>query len=113
MGVAGKSGPLELPKATIVPSGNWPTSTNSSAPEPPKNVAATGVAFSFATTYALGQVARRYYAGGRTMNTQMLKDAYTSMVGQARGLQAQYMPQIEQQAKTVDLGKVVQMVRAS
>ncbi len=74
---------------------------------------ATGVAFSFATTYALGQVARRYYAGGRTMNTQMLKDAYTSMVGQARGLQAQYMPQIEQQAKTVDLGKVVQMVRAS
>ena len=47
------------------------------------------------------------------MNTQMLKDAYTSMVGQARGLQAQYMPQIEQQAKTVDLGKVVQMVRAS
>jgi len=74
---------------------------------------ATGVAFSFATTYALGQVARRYYAGGRTMNAQTLKDAYTSMVGQARGLQAQYMPQIEQQARTVDLGKVVQMVRAN
>lgn len=74
---------------------------------------ATGVAFSFATTYALGQVARRYYAGGRTMNAQMLQDAYASMVGQARGLQAQYMPQIEQQARTVDLGKVVQMVRAS
>jgi uncharacterized protein (DUF697 family) len=74
---------------------------------------ATGVAFSFATTYALGQVARRYYAGGRTMNTQMLKDAYTSTLGQARGLQAQYMPQIEQQARTVDMGKIVQMVRAS
>ena len=29
--------------------------------------AATGMAFSFATTYALGQVAKRYYAGGRTM----------------------------------------------
>ena len=74
---------------------------------------ATGVAFSFATTYALGHVARRYYAGGRTMNAQMLKDAYASALGQARGLQAQYMPQIEQQARTVDVSKVVQMVRAS
>ncbi len=74
---------------------------------------ATGVAFSFATTYALGHVARRYYAGGRTMSTQMLKEAYTSVLGQARGLQAQYMPQIEQQARTVDGARIVQMVRAS
>jgi uncharacterized protein (DUF697 family)/tellurite resistance protein len=74
---------------------------------------ATGVAFSFATTYALGHVAKRYYAGGRTMNTQMLKDAFAQMVGQAQGLQAQYQPQIEQQARTVDVSKIVQMVRAS
>jgi uncharacterized protein (DUF697 family)/tellurite resistance protein len=74
---------------------------------------ATGVAFSFATTYALGHVAKRYYAGGRTMNTQMLKDAFTQMVGQAQGLQAQYRPQIEQQARTMDASKIVQMVRAS
>ena len=74
---------------------------------------ATGVAFSFATTYALGQVARRYYAGGRTMSTQMLKDAYASMLMQAKGLQGQYAPQIEQQARTVDVSKIVQMVRAS
>jgi hypothetical protein len=74
---------------------------------------ATGVAFSFATTYALGQVARRYYAGGRTMSTQMLKDAYASTLTQARGLQAQYAPQIEQQARTVDVGRIVQMVRGS
>jgi uncharacterized protein (DUF697 family)/tellurite resistance protein len=74
---------------------------------------ATGVAFSFATTYALGQVAKRYYAGGRTMSTQMLKDAYASIFAQAKGLQAQYAPQIEQQARTVDVNKIVQMVRAS
>ena len=74
---------------------------------------ATGVAFSFATTYALGHVAWRYYAGGRTMSTQMLKEAYTSVLGQARGLQAQYMPQIEQQARTVDVARIVQMVRAN
>ena len=74
---------------------------------------ATGVAFSFATTYALGQVARRYYAGGRTMSAQMLKDVYASTLAQAKGLQAQYAPQIEQQARTVDVSKIVQMVRAS
>jgi uncharacterized protein (DUF697 family)/tellurite resistance protein len=74
---------------------------------------ATGAAFSFATTYALGQVAKRYYAGGRTMSTQMLRDTYASLLAQAQGLQAQYVPQIEQQARTVDVGRIVQMVRAS
>jgi uncharacterized protein (DUF697 family) len=74
---------------------------------------ATGAAFSFATTYALGQVAKRYYAGGRTMSTRTLQDAYASMLTQARGLQAQYAPQIENQARTVDVNKIVQMVRAT
>jgi uncharacterized protein (DUF697 family)/tellurite resistance protein len=73
---------------------------------------ATGVAFSFATTYALGHVARRYYAGGRTMNAQMLKDAFAAMLGQAKSLQQQYAPQIEQQARTVDVARIVQMVRS-
>ena len=50
---------------------------------------------------------------GRTMSTQMLKDAYGSTLTQAKGLQAQYAPQIEQQARTVDVNKIVQMVRAS
>jgi uncharacterized protein (DUF697 family)/tellurite resistance protein len=74
---------------------------------------ATGMAFSFATTYALGKVAVRYYAGGRTMSTQMLKQAFDGMVQEARGLQQQYQPQIEQQAKTIDVNRIVQMVRQS
>lgn len=73
---------------------------------------ATGIAFSFATTYALGHVAKRYYAGGRTMNAQMLKDAFAAMLGQAKSLQQQYQPQIEQQARTVDVARIVQMVRS-
>jgi len=74
---------------------------------------ATGVAFSFATTYALGKVAVRYYAGGRTMNAQMLKEAFDGMVQEARGLQQRYQPQIEQQARTIDVNRIVQMVRDS
>jgi uncharacterized protein (DUF697 family) len=73
---------------------------------------ATGIALSFATTYALGQVAKRYYAGGRTMTTQMLKDAFDGMLGEARKLQTRYMPQIEQTARTVDVNRIVQMVRS-
>jgi uncharacterized protein (DUF697 family) len=72
---------------------------------------ATGVAMSFATTYALGKVAVRYYAGGRTMSTQMLKDTFEGVVQEARGLQNRYQPQIEQQARTIDVNRIVQMVR--
>lgn len=75
--------------------------------------AATGMAFSFATTYALGQLAKRYYAGGRTMSTAMLKDTFQNLLGPAREMQAQYLPQIQQQAGTLDMGRVMAMVRGS
>ncbi|MDP2027484.1 YcjF family protein [Sulfuriferula sp.] len=73
--------------------------------------AATGMAFSFATTYALGQLAKRYYAGGRTMNTAMLKDTFQNLLGPAKQMQTQYLPQIQQQASTLDMGRVMTMVR--
>jgi uncharacterized protein (DUF697 family)/uncharacterized tellurite resistance protein B-like protein len=73
---------------------------------------ATGMAFSFATTHALGQVAKRYYASGRTMSGPMLKDAFASLLAQAKGLQGGYRAQIEAQARTLDLGKISELVRA-
>lgn len=73
--------------------------------------AATGMAFSFATTYALGQVAKRYYAGGRQMSTQLLQDSFQGLLGPAKQLQSQYLPQIEQRAQTLDAGQVMNLVR--
>jgi uncharacterized protein (DUF697 family)/tellurite resistance protein len=73
--------------------------------------AATGMAFSFASTYALGQLAKRYYAGGRRMDTAMLKDGFQNLLGPAKQLQSQYLPQIRQQAETLDMGRVMAMVR--
>jgi hypothetical protein len=67
--------------------------------------------FSFATTYAIGEVARRYYAGGRVMSTDLLKRTFSEMLSQGKALQAQYLPQIEQQARTLDVSRIVQMVR--
>ena len=73
--------------------------------------AATGVAFSFATTYALGQVAKRYYAGGRVMSTALLKESFQNLLGPAKQLQAQYLPQIQSQAASLDAGKIMSMLR--
>ena len=73
--------------------------------------AATGMAFSFATTYALGQVAKRYYAGGRQMSTALLQETYQSLLEPAKRLQAQHMPQIQDTAQSLDMGKVLGMVR--
>ena len=68
---------------------------------------------SFASTYALGHVARRYYAGGRQLSTAMLKEAYASVVSEARQLQTQYLPAIQDKARTLDAGKVLAMVRGA
>lgn len=74
--------------------------------------AATGMAFSFATTYALGQVARRYYAGGRVMSTELLRASFQDLLGPAKQMQTQYLPEIQQKAATLDAGQVMALIRA-
>ena len=66
---------------------------------------------SFATAYALGHVAKRYYAGGRTLSTQMLKDAYQSVMAEAQGLQGRYLPAMQEKARGLDVGKVLALAR--
>ncbi|MGE8321034.1 MAG: YcjF family protein [Comamonas sp.] len=66
---------------------------------------------SFASTYALGHVANQYYAGGRTLGTQMLRDAYQHVMADGRQLQAQYLPQMQEMARGLNTAKILQMVR--
>ena len=68
---------------------------------------------SFASTYALGHVAKRYYASGRQLSTSMLKEAYTSVLKEAGKLQTQYLPAIQDKARTLDASKVLAMVRGA
>jgi len=75
--------------------------------------AATGVALSFATTYALGHVAKRYYAGGRQMSTRLLQDSFQQLLGPAKQMQSQYLPQIQQKAGSLDAGQIMAMVRGN
>ncbi|MCC4118351.1 TerB family tellurite resistance protein [Aromatoleum toluclasticum] len=67
---------------------------------------ATGSAFSFATTYALGHVAKRYYAGGRRLDGAALKAAFGQFVDNAKELQRRYAPEIAERARTLDLKKL-------
>jgi len=73
--------------------------------------ATAGAAFSFATTYALGQLAKRYYSGGRQMNTALIQQTYQSLLGQAKQLQGQYSSEIQHKASTLDAGQVMSMVK--
>jgi len=68
---------------------------------------------SFAATYALGHVANQYYAGGRTLSTQMLRDAYQHVIADGRQLQAQYQPQMQEMSRGLNTAKILQMVRGA
>ncbi|MBF5006584.1 YcjF family protein [Diaphorobacter caeni] len=66
---------------------------------------------SFASTYALGHVANQYYAGGRTLSTQMLKSTYEHIMQDGRALQSQYAPQMQDMARNLNTAKIMDMVR--
>lgn len=72
---------------------------------------ATGMAFSFATTYALGHLAKRYYAGGRVMSTELLRQTYQGLLGPAKTLQQQHLGDIQARARTLDATEVMRLVR--
>lgn len=50
---------------------------------------------SFAVTYALGQVAKRYYASGRKIDTAQLKEIFSNMVADAGSMKDKYSREIQ------------------
>ena len=72
--------------------------------------AGTGAAFSFASTYALGHVGKKYYAGGRSLSTETMKQAFSGVLGEAKQLQTKYLPDIQQKARTLDISQVMKEV---
>lgn len=75
--------------------------------------ATAGATFSFATTYALGQLAKRYYSSNRQMSTALIQQTYQSLLGDAKQLQGRYSSQIQHQATTLDAGQVMSMVKGT
>ena len=73
---------------------------------------ATGSMLSFAATYAIGHVARRYYAEGRAMSSELLQRAFADLRHKAERLLVQYLPQIEERARSIDPARIVQLVQS-
>jgi tellurite resistance protein/uncharacterized protein (DUF697 family) len=72
---------------------------------------ATSTAFAFSSTYALGQVAKAYYSGGRSLDGPRLREVFDRMLGEARAVAGRYAGQIEEKARTIDPARIVAMVR--
>jgi uncharacterized protein (DUF697 family)/tellurite resistance protein len=72
---------------------------------------ATGSAFSFVTTYALGKVAREYYAGGRTIDAAKLKQVFAAMAEEAKTLQGRLAGEIQDKAKGLRTANIASLVR--
>jgi uncharacterized protein (DUF697 family)/tellurite resistance protein len=70
-------------------------------------------AVAFGTTYAIGQVAKRYYESGRTLSTAQLREVFASMLNQGRSMQSQYGGQIRQQAGSLNVANLLPLVQRS
>ena len=72
---------------------------------------AAGSAIAFASTYALGQVARKYYASGRTLSAAQLKDVFSEMLANGRSMQGRYSGDILQRARQVNVTELMPLMR--
>lgn len=72
---------------------------------------ATGSAFSFASTYAIGHLAEKYHSGGKRLAGAEMKGIFKSLTEQASSLHAQYLPAIQERAKTLNTASILAMVR--
>lgn len=74
---------------------------------------ATGAAFSFATTYAIGHVAKQYYADGRKLDAAKLKATFSKLLEEGKQLSTRYASEIQQKAGGIDASKITELVRNS
>ncbi len=65
----------------------------------------------FATTYAIGRVAQRYYAAGRTIDAATLKQTFLSMLDEAKGLAPRYQDQISRMSSTIDTRSLASLIK--
>jgi len=70
----------------------------------------TGPAITFATTYALGQVAKQYYAGGRRFSSIDLRALFDRERTRATSLYEQHAPAIQKQAGSLNLSSIRSLI---
>ena len=71
--------------------------------------ASSGMAF--ATTWALGHLAKQYYGSGRTLDAAKLKAAFTPLLQQGQGLIGKYGGEIAERARTIDVRNLPALIK--
>jgi len=72
---------------------------------------AAGAAVTFATTYALGHVAKQYYAQGRRLSTADLRALFARFQDEARALFPRLQDQVQAQARSLNLQSLLASFR--
>lgn len=72
---------------------------------------AAGAAMSFASTYALGQVAKSYYGAGRTIDLADLRSSFQSQVAQGRHLYEQSQSEVEARANDINVQNLLNSLK--
>jgi len=72
---------------------------------------AAGSGVAFASTYAVGELARQYYAAGRSFSAIQLQEAYDRLLDRGRSLQSGFGPRIRSQAQSIDTSTLASLVR--
>jgi hypothetical protein len=73
----------------------------------------TGSAFSFASTYAIGHVAERYYSGSRSLPQAERKSLLSSFTTEGKALHEKYLPEIRERVSTLNPSSIAALVRGT
>lgn len=74
---------------------------------------AAGSAMSFASTYAIGHLADRYYAGGRRLDAASMKSMFAPLRQKALELHSEHLPEIQERARNLDAASLINLVRGN
>jgi uncharacterized protein (DUF697 family)/tellurite resistance protein len=72
---------------------------------------ATSSLMSFAATYAIGQMAQKYYAGGRALSNLEMRQLFEQAKDKASLLHSKYARQIQQRSQTLDTTQLLGLIR--
>jgi len=73
--------------------------------------AVAGGAFAFASTYAVGELAKRYYGSGRKMDGSVLRATYQQLLAEGRTLFGQHAGAVQARANTLTPTDVIALAR--
>ena len=71
----------------------------------------TGSAMSFASTYAIGHVADRYYAGGQKLSMVEIKSLMSELTQRAKDIYSTKLPEIQESAKKLNTSALFDLVK--